>query len=128
MDTQTLDIASTELVPAPSSGDEAAPAEDTFKAQYPAVTQFKGRTIRYAPLESGQALALQSLDRGDDDKLTPGSMAVILAVLEGCIGPEQWQRLSLDLARKTIEAADVMQLFIKIMDKAKRDSEKAETA
>ncbi len=99
-----------------------------LKEAYPAVTQFKGRAIRYAPLEAGQALALQSLDRGDDDKLTPGSMAVILAVLEGCIGPEQWKRLSLDLARKTIEAADVMQLFIKIMDKAKRDGEKAETA
>lgn len=107
---------------------EATDAEAALKLAYPAVTQFKGRTIRYTPLTSGQAIALQTLDRDDDDRLTGDSMAVILAVLEGCIGPEQWKRISLDLARKRLEAADPIQLFMKIMDKAKRDADKASKA
>lgn len=107
---------------------EATDAEAALKEQYPAVTQFKGRTIRYAPLTGGQAIALQTLERDGDDKLTNSSMAVILAVLEGCIGPEQWKRISLDLARKRLEAADPIQLFMKIMDKTKRDADRASKA
>lgn len=112
MDTQTVD-------------EVAEPTEeDALREAYPAVTQFKGRTIRYAPLSEGQAVALQALDRDDDGKLAAGSFGVILAVLEGCVGPDQWQRIRLDLARKSIDAADVMKLFIKIVDKAKRDAGK----
>jgi hypothetical protein len=120
--TETLDIASTELRPV--AEDEAA----KLKAEYPAVTQFKGRTIRYAPLSEGQTVAISALERDEDGHLGPGSIGVILAVLEGCVGPEQWQRIRLDLARKKIDAADVMKLFIKIMDKAVRTAEKTATA
>ncbi|MCX0246408.1 hypothetical protein [Streptomyces drozdowiczii] len=117
MDTQTV-------------GEVAEPTaeEQALREQYPAVTQFKGRTIRYAPLSEGQTVALQALERDDDGHLVSGSVSVILAVLEGCVGPDQWQRIRLDLARKKIDAADVMRLFVKIMDKAKRDGEKTAAA
>ncbi|MEW2127110.1 hypothetical protein AB0891_25660 [Streptomyces sp. NPDC007259] len=95
---------------------------------YPAVTQFKGRTIRYAPLSEGQAVALQALERDDDGKLAAGSFSVLLAVLEGCVGPDQWQRIRMDLARKHIEAADVVRLLMKIVDRAKRDGGKVSAA
>lgn len=120
--TETLDIASTELRPV--TEDEAA----KLKAEYPAVTQFKGRTIRYAPLSEGQTVAISALERDENDRLEPDSFKVILAVLEGCVGPEQWQRIRLDLARKKLDAADVMRLFVKIMDRAKRDAEKTAAA
>lgn len=107
---------------------EATDAEAALKAAYPAVTQFKGRTIRYAPLTEGQIIAMDALERDDDDRLAAEAYSVVLAVLEGCIGPEQWKRIRMDLARKRIEAVDVMQLFIKIMDKMKRDVEKASKA
>jgi hypothetical protein len=110
MDTQTVETAK----------DPAA----ELKAEYPAVTQFKGRTIRYAPLTEGQLVALQALERNEDDQLADSSFNVILAVLEGCVGPDQWTRIRLDLARKAIDAADVINLFIKIMDKAVRTAEK----
>lgn len=117
MDTQTVDEVA-----------EPTAEEQALKAEYPAVTQFKGRTIRYAPLSEGQTVAISALERDGDGKLEPGSFKVILAVLEGCVGPEQWQRIRMDLARKRIDAADVMQLFIKIMDKAARAAEKTAAA
>ncbi|WP_328902287.1 hypothetical protein OHR86_22360 [Streptomyces sp. NBC_00441] len=113
MDTQTVEEAA-----------EPTAEEQEFREAYPAVTQFKGRTIRYAPLSEGQTVAISALERDEDGHLEPGSFKVILAVLEGCVGPEQWQRIRMDLARKKLDAADVMRLFIKIMDKAKRDAEK----
>lgn len=122
--TATLDIASREITPA----EDTEPAPQTLKEQYPAVTQFKGRTVRYAPLTGGQAIAMESLERDDDGKLTSTAFSLLLAVLEGCIGPDQWGRIRLDLARKHIEAADVMQLFVKIMDKTKRDADRAAKA
>lgn len=119
MDRQTVDE-----VAEPIAEEQAA----ALKAEYPAVTQFKGRTIRYAPLSEGQAVAISALERDDDGHLGSGSVGVILAVLEGCVGPEQWQRIRLDLARKKIDAADVMRLFVKIADRAKRDAERPAAA
>lgn len=117
-----MDITKADEVPQPP--EPATDAEAEFRKKYPAATQFKGRTIRYAPLTEGQVIALDALERDDDDHFTMGSVSLILATLEGCIGTDQWKHISLDLARKRIEAADVMQLFIKIMDKMKRDAQK----
>ncbi|TRV72542.1 hypothetical protein FKN01_29565 [Streptomyces sp. 130] len=117
MDTQTAATA-----PGPTAEEQA------LREAYPAVTQFKGRTIRYAPLSEGQTVAISALERDDDGHLEPSSFKVLLAVLEGCVGPEQWQRIRLDLARKKLDPADVMQLLIKIVDKAKRTAEKTAAA
>lgn len=120
-DTTTRDDATAVAEPAPDPDAE-------LKLAYPAVTQFKGRTIRYAPLTEGQVIALNALDRDDEDRLAPGAFSIVLAVLEGCVGPDQWQRISLDLARKRIDAADITKLFVKIMDKMRRDADKATKA
>lgn len=115
--TDTLDSMDTET--------EISPEEAAFKADYPAVTQVAGRAIRYAPMEAGQYLAIQSLDP-DDEGVTREKVTLILATLEGCIGPRQYQAMILDMARKKLEEDFPIKLFIKIMDRARRDVEKAE--
>jgi hypothetical protein len=107
---------------------ELTAEEQALREQYPAVTQFRGRTIRYAPLSEGQTVAISALERDEEGHLEPSSFKVLLAVLEGCVGPEQWQRIRLDLARKKLDPADIMKLLIKIVDKAKRDGEKTAAA
>ncbi len=97
-----------------------------FRAAYPAVTQFKGRTIRFIPMDGGQGLALAAIDKGDDG-YSADDIRLMLAILEGCVGPDQWRSLQFDLARRAITAEDLMQLFVKIMDRSRRDAER-ETA
>lgn len=98
-------------------------SEAAFRAAYPAVTQFKGRTIRFLPMDGGQGLALAAIDKGDEG-YSPDDVRLMLAILEGCVGPDQWRSLQLDLARRAITAEDLMQLFVKIMDRSRRDAER----
>ena len=118
MDTNTQTTAETAL-------DEPTP-EQRLRADYPAVTQYKGRTYRYAPLEPGQLLVVQHVQAtiGDSDGVSLDTINELLSVMEGCIGPDQMRTLRKDLALKSIGVEDVTYLLVKIAEGTQRNADR----